>query len=82
MEGTFRLSIGETLRDFASEFDAMAAGAVEVRRIAAGRAEAAGTDTAEIELRSDLTTAIVEGQRTFVEAILTAVASGRPRIAI
>ena len=81
-EGLFRVSAGDTIRDFASEASAIEAAADEVREIASARARDAGTDTAEIELTHDLRTAIVEGHRTFVEARIVAVASGRPRIAV
>jgi N-methylhydantoinase A/oxoprolinase/acetone carboxylase beta subunit len=81
-EGLFRVSAGDTVRDFTNEQTAIEAAEAEVRRIASARAQAAGTDTAEIELRRDLRTATVEGQRTFVEADIVAVASGRPRIAV
>jgi hypothetical protein len=81
-EGLFRVSAGDTVRDFLNEQTAIEAAEAEVRRIASARARAAGTDTAEIEIRRDLRTATVEGQRTFVEADIVAVASGRPRIAV
>ena len=81
-EGLFRVSAGDTIRDFASEASAIEAAADEVREIASARARDAGTDTAEIELTHALRTATVEGHRTFVEARIVAVASGRPRIAV
>ena len=81
-EGLFRVSAGDTIRDFTSEASAIEAAADEVREIASARARDAGTDTAEIELTHDLRTATVEGHRTFVEARIVAVASGRPRIAV
>ncbi len=81
-EGLFRVSAGDAIRDFASEASAIEAAADEVREIASARARDAGTDTAEIELTHALRTATVEGHRTFVEARIVAVASGRPRIAV
>ena len=81
-EGLFRLAVGDLVRDFASEAEALAVGEAEARLVAARRAEAAGADGAEVELVRELKTAMVEGQRTFVEAALVAVASGRPRIAV
>ena len=53
-----------------------------VRATVAERALAAGTDTAEIEVERDVRTATVEGQRSFIEARIVAVAAGRPRIAV
>ncbi|MCV3239785.1 hydantoinase/oxoprolinase family protein [Mesorhizobium sp. ZC-5] len=81
-QGLFRVSVGETVRDFLDEDEALAYAEKDVRAIASGRALAAGTDAAEIEVTRDLRTATVEGQRTFVEAHVVAVASGRPRIAV
>ena len=49
--------------------------------IEAAKAGAAGTDAAEITVDRDIKSATVEGQRTFIEAILVATAAGRPRIA-
>ncbi len=81
-EGLFRLSVGETLRDFTDEAAALEAAEAEVRRIAGERALAAGTDAAEIEVTRDLKAAVIEGQRSFIEAHVVAVATGRPRIAV
>jgi N-methylhydantoinase A/oxoprolinase/acetone carboxylase beta subunit len=81
-EGLYRMSAGDTVRDFTNEQAAIEAAEAEVRQIASVRAKAAGTDTAEIEVSRDIRAATVEGQRTFVEAHLVAVASGRPRIAV
>ncbi|HWK69062.1 MAG TPA: hydantoinase/oxoprolinase family protein [Rhizobiaceae bacterium] len=80
-EGMFRISAGDVMRDFTDERDAMAAAEAEIRTLAADRALAAGAGTAEIIVSRDIKCAMVEGRRTFVEAILVATASGRPRIA-
>jgi N-methylhydantoinase A/oxoprolinase/acetone carboxylase beta subunit len=81
-EGLFRVSSGDTVRDFASEAEAIAVAEADVREIAALRARAAGTDTAEIEVLREFRTSTVEGQRMFIEAQILAVATGRPRIAV
>ncbi|QPC86506.1 hydantoinase/oxoprolinase family protein [Mesorhizobium sp. NBSH29] len=81
VEGVFRVAVGENLRDFPNEPAALAHAETEVRALAAERALAAGTDAAEISVTSAFKTAVVEGQRTLIEAELTATASGRPRIA-
>ena len=60
---------------------ALGEGEVRVRAIAAQQALEAGTDAAEIEVLRDVQASTVEGQRMFIEARLTATASGRPRIA-
>ncbi|WP_353643457.1 hydantoinase/oxoprolinase family protein [Mesorhizobium sp. WSM2239] len=81
-EGLFRVSSGDTVRDFLSEAEAIAVAEADVREIAASRARAAGTDTAEIEVLREFRTSTVEGQRMFIEAQILAVATGRPRIAV
>jgi N-methylhydantoinase A/oxoprolinase/acetone carboxylase beta subunit len=81
-EGVFRLSVGDDApRDFGNEMQALGEGEVRVRAIAAQQALEAGTDAAEIEVQRDVQASTVEGQRMFIEAKLTATASGRPRIA-
>ncbi|MBL8581917.1 MAG: hydantoinase/oxoprolinase family protein [Rhizobiaceae bacterium] len=80
-EGLFRLASGETVRDFLDEDEAMQAAEADVRRMAAERAVAAGADAAEIEVTREFKTATVEGQRSFIEARVVAVAAGRPRVA-
>jgi N-methylhydantoinase A/oxoprolinase/acetone carboxylase beta subunit len=81
-EGLFRVSSGDTVRDFSNEAEAIAVAEADVREIAALRARAAGTDTAEIEVLREFRTSIVEGHRMFIEAQILAVATGRPRIAV
>jgi N-methylhydantoinase A/oxoprolinase/acetone carboxylase beta subunit len=81
-EGLFRLSSGDEVRDFLDEDEALEAAERHVRARAAERAVEAGTDTAEVAATRDIRTATVEGQRSFVEAHVVAVASGRPRIAV
>jgi hypothetical protein len=41
----------------------------------------AGTDEAQITSALDISSATVEDQRKFIEAVVIATASGRPRIA-
>ncbi|MCR5857706.1 hydantoinase/oxoprolinase family protein [Mesorhizobium sp. J428] len=80
-EGLFRVAAGDTIRDFPNEAAAMELAETEIRAVAAERAREAGAADANVELLRDIRTATVEGQRTFIEAILTATAAGRPRIA-
>jgi N-methylhydantoinase A/oxoprolinase/acetone carboxylase beta subunit len=80
-EGLFRLTAGDLVRDFTDEEQAVAAAEREARALATASAREAGTDNAEIELSREIRSATVEGQRTFVEARIVAVAAGRPRIA-
>ncbi|HEY4192456.1 MAG TPA: hydantoinase/oxoprolinase family protein [Mesorhizobium sp.] len=81
-EGLFRLSSGETVRDFREEEPAIAAAREDVRAIAASRAKEAGTDNFEIEVTCEYHVSTVQDQRMFIEAHIVAVASGRPRIAV
>ncbi|UDL90448.1 hydantoinase/oxoprolinase family protein [Mesorhizobium sp. PAMC28654] len=79
--GLFRLNSGERLDDYDTEDEAMAAAEAHIRALAAALAERAGTDHARIEIARDIRVATIEGERSFVEAIVVATATGRPRIA-
>jgi len=81
-EGLFRASVGEHMRDFTSEEEALDFAEAELRRLVARAAREAGTDDAGIEVACDIKAAMIEDKRRFVEAVLTAAASGRPRIAV
>ena len=80
-EDVFRLNAGETITDFVSEAEALSAAEINVRAMVEQRAGEAGADAAEIEISSDIKTATIEGSRTFIEAVVLATATGRPRIA-
>ena len=80
-EGVFRLQAGTELADFASEDAAMAAARAAAARLARERAENAGAAEIRIELAEDIAAATIEGNRTFIEAVVRASAAGRPRIA-
>lgn len=81
VEGRFRVVAGEIPRDFSDEAAALAYAETETSALAARRAEAAGTDNAEILVETDLRVADVEGRRMFIAATIAATATGRPRIA-
>jgi hypothetical protein len=81
-EGLFRMTAGAALRDFPSEDAAMAAAEAEIARLAAERALSAGAEDAEVSIERDVRAATVEGSRSFIEALLVATASGRPRVAV
>ncbi|HEV7416601.1 MAG TPA: hydantoinase/oxoprolinase family protein, partial [Tianweitania sediminis] len=81
-EGLFRASLGERQADFNAEAPAMAAAEDYARLIAVERAGQAGAQDPQITINHDVSAATVEDQRTFIEAIITATASGRPRIAV
>src|SRR5690606_1522975 len=81
-EGVFRLSAGdEPPRDFGNEDQALREAEARIRSLAGERAQAAGTDAAEIDVEHDIQATTIEGRRIFIEARLLATASGRPRIA-
>jgi N-methylhydantoinase A/oxoprolinase/acetone carboxylase beta subunit len=80
-EGLYRVAALDGIEDFTSEGQALDRAEAIVREAAASAAERAGTDLAHIDVDRDIRAATIEGQRRFVEAIITAVASGRPRIA-
>lgn len=80
-EGLFRVTAGGTIRDFTDEDEALDTAEASVRGEAAARALAAGADTAEVDVERQVQAATVEGQRSFIEARVVAIAAGRPRIA-
>jgi len=80
-EGLFRMAAGDLIRDFQSEDAAMNAAETEIRARAGARALEAGAVEPIVEIAADIKAATVEGQRSFVEAVIVATASGRPRIA-
>jgi N-methylhydantoinase A/oxoprolinase/acetone carboxylase beta subunit len=80
-EGLFRMAVGDLIRDFRTEAAALDLAEAEISAKVAERARAAGAAEATIEIARDIRAATIEGQRTFIEAILTATAAGRPRIA-
>lgn len=80
VEGIFRVSAGETISDHRSEDDALSVARAHLRDLAREAARRAGSDDVEIDVATDLRSATVEGQRSFIEATLRAVATGRPRI--
>jgi N-methylhydantoinase A/oxoprolinase/acetone carboxylase beta subunit len=80
-EGQFRAAAGGELKDFGDEEEALAWASAQVSTKAEEAANDAGASGAEVSLERDVTASTVEGQRMFIEARLTAVATGRPRIA-
>ncbi|MBS9719200.1 hydantoinase/oxoprolinase family protein [Tianweitania sp. BSSL-BM11] len=81
-EGLFRASLGERQADYNAEAPAMAAAEDHARTAAAEKARDAGADDPQITIEHAVTAATVEDQRTFIEAIITATATGRPRVAV
>lgn len=79
--GLFRVASAEGIADFDNEAAALADAVHLASREAAAKANEAGADEVEIAVSQDIRAATVEGERVFVEAFITATASGRPRIA-
>ena len=80
-EGIFRVMAGEVVKDLAFEDEAIAFAESVLRQQAGALALEAGTDEAQTIVTKHITAATVEDQRKFIEAVLIATASGRPRIA-
>ncbi|MGH6858987.1 MAG: hydantoinase/oxoprolinase N-terminal domain-containing protein [Phyllobacterium sp.] len=81
VEGLFRVMAGEILKDFQLEEEAAGFAEATVRHQAGVLAREAGTDEAQIGIARAISAATVEDQRKFIEAVVTATATGRPRIA-
>lgn len=82
VEGLFRASLGDHPRDFTAEAPALAAAQDHARAAAAEKAMEAGAQDPQIVVDHAITAVSIEDQRTFIEAIVTATASGRPRVAV
>ncbi|MCO4316910.1 hydantoinase/oxoprolinase family protein [Phyllobacterium sp. 21LDTY02-6] len=80
-EGLFRVSAGNVLADFADEDEALGFAETALREQVMLLSQEAGTDEAQIGIRRDIKAATVEDQRKFIEAVIIATATGRPRIA-
>lgn len=80
-EGRFRVHLEAGPEDFASAEEALEALEAALGSEARAAAEAAGAEDIHVHIERDIRTAEVEGQQVFVEAALTAEASGRPRVA-
>lgn len=81
-EGSFRVSAGALMRDFADEAAAIGFAEEQARGLAALRAAEAGAESSVAAVARDISATEVDGQRIFIEAKVTARASGRPRIAV
>lgn len=81
VEGLFRVMAGEAVQDFQLEEDSIAFAESTLKDQVQRLALEAGTDEPHITIIRKISAATVEDQRKFIEAILIATASGRPRIA-
>ncbi|MBO6724861.1 MAG: hydantoinase/oxoprolinase family protein [Rhizobiaceae bacterium] len=80
-EGRFRLTVGEHVEDFSTEDAALDAASARASELALSRAAEAGAAECHVETDTDIVSATVEDQRKFVEARVSAIAQGRPRVA-
>ncbi|QYK43479.1 MAG: hydantoinase/oxoprolinase family protein [Paracoccaceae bacterium] len=80
-EGRFVLHLPEGVRVLANRELALATLEDELSTVARARALRAGAADVALRVERDLREAEIEGRRVFVEARLTVVASGRPRVA-
>lgn len=80
-EGRFTAHLPEGLKTFLNRDEALAAMEAALSAEAAARARAAGAEDLRVTVSRDIREAEVEGQPMFIEATLSAVASGRPRVA-
>ncbi|RUS60770.1 hydantoinase/oxoprolinase family protein [Pseudorhodobacter sp. E13] len=80
-EGQFTAHLAYGLERFTSRDAALAAMEAALIAEASARAKLAGADDLLITTTRDIREAEVEGQPMFIEAVLTATASGRPRVA-
>jgi hypothetical protein len=80
-EGRFTAHLAAGLQTFTSRDAALAAMEAAVVAEAGARARAAGAEDLRITVTRDIREAEVEGQKMFIEAMVSATASGRPRVA-
>jgi N-methylhydantoinase A/oxoprolinase/acetone carboxylase beta subunit len=80
-EGRFTAHLPEGLQTFADRDAALAVMEAALVAEAGARARAAGAEEVHIVTRRDIREAEVEGRSMFIEATLSATASGRPRVA-
>jgi N-methylhydantoinase A/oxoprolinase/acetone carboxylase beta subunit len=79
-EDRFRVTVGELVQDFGAEKDAIAFAQLEAEKLALAKAEEAGAEDAHVDVAVQLNEAFIEGLRKFVDANVTAIAIGRPRL--
>ncbi|MDU8910155.1 hydantoinase/oxoprolinase family protein [Aestuariicoccus sp. MJ-SS9] len=79
-EGRFRVHLEEGPQDFGSAEDALSALETALTAKTRAAAEAAGATGISVHLERQVKTAEAEGREIFIEAEITAEASGRPRI--
>ena len=77
----FHLSVGEHAETIDGEANALAKARESARHIAEQQAKKAGAPEINTQIEEDIRATENDGQHIFVEATITATASGRPRVA-
>ena len=80
-EGRFVAHLADGLQAFATREAALEAMETALVAEATARAKAAGAEEVQVRVTRDVKEAEVEGRSMFIEATVTATASGRPRVA-
>jgi len=80
-EGRFTIHLPEGLTSYTDRDSALEAMQAALTAEATHRARAAGAEDLRVTVTRDIREAEVEGQPMFIEATLSATASGRPRVA-
>ncbi len=80
--GRYRVHFETGPEDFATEETALSSLETRLEADAFTGAKDAGAEGIRVRFDRDIKTAEVEGRKVFVEAEITAIASGRPRIAL
>lgn len=81
-EGQFRVHFETGPQDYTNQDDALCALEEHLSAQAMAGARDAGAQSIQVRLERDLRMAKVESREVFIEAEITAIASGRPRIAV
>jgi N-methylhydantoinase A/oxoprolinase/acetone carboxylase beta subunit len=79
-EDRFRVTVGGKVQDFGSEKDAIGFARSEAEKLALAKADEAGAEDAHVDASVLVNDAFIEGLRKFVDASVTAIATGRPRL--
>ncbi len=80
-EGRFRVHLAAGPQDFATSSEAMSCLETALGTVVREDAEAAGAAGITVSFRRDVKVVAAEAREVFVEATITAEATGRPRIA-
>jgi N-methylhydantoinase A/oxoprolinase/acetone carboxylase beta subunit len=79
-EDRFRVTAGEAVQDFFLESEAIAFAQSAAEKLALDKAEEAGAEDAHVDVSLSVNEAFIEGLRKFIDARVTAIATGRPRL--